>query len=76
MLGTRPTLNLWEAADALGIEPWRLSRLARYLGIDPGEKRMPSGAVQDMAREKQEEARYCAVRRWLISSIQNGTEDR
>ena len=69
MLATGEILSLREAADVLGIEPWRLSRLGRYLGIDAGDKCVPRGAVHQMAEEASVEQRYCVLRQWLLDTL-------
>ncbi len=66
---TTDLLNLWETADALDIESWRLSRLGRYLRIDPSEKRIPVADVQRFSEETDPESRYAAVRTWLLNTL-------
>lgn len=68
------TLNLHEAADALEIEPWKLARLGRYLGIDPVEKCIPRDLVQRSTQADTEEDRYRELRHWLLDSINRGRE--
>jgi hypothetical protein len=62
-------LNLWEAADELDIEAWRLSRLGRYLRIDPGEKRIPANEIRSIATLAEPEHRFAAVRSWLLGRL-------
>lgn len=62
-------LNLWEAADALDIESWRLSRLGRYLRMDPAEKRIPQATVQGFSALADPEVRYAALRSWLLDTL-------
>jgi hypothetical protein len=69
MMITSDLLNLWEAADELHIEAWRLSRLGRYLRLDPSEKRIPVDDVREMAALGDPEHRYAAVRSWLLGRV-------
>lgn len=62
-------LNLWEAADALDIESWRLSRLGRYLRLDPADKRIPAAEVRRFSELSDPEHRYAAIRTWLIDTL-------
>jgi hypothetical protein len=62
-------LNLWEAADALDIESWRLSRLGRYLRMDPADKRIPAAEVQRFSELEDAERRYAALRTWLLDTL-------
>lgn len=76
MRATNEALNLREAADALGIEPWRLSRLGRYLGLDPREKCLPREEMLRIFQEDGVEDRYCALRLWLLDSLASDRASR
>jgi len=69
MLATGEDLSLREAADMLGIEPWRLSRLGRFVGIDPSKKCVPRREVQRMVLSPAVDDRYAALREWVLGSL-------
>jgi hypothetical protein len=69
MVTTGEVLSLRETADALDIEPWRVFRLGRYLGIDPAEKRIPLAEVERISRSDRVEDRFSGVRTWLLGSM-------
>jgi hypothetical protein len=71
MLTMSGGLNLREVADALDIPSWRLSRLGRYLGIDPSEKCIPREEVQRIADQELVEQRYSSIRHWLLVRVRS-----
>lgn len=64
--------TLREAADELGVESWRIARLARYLRIPPEEKCLPREDVERIKQRPSSEARYAGLRDWLLEHQTTG----
>lgn len=69
MLPSGKGLTLRETADVLEIEPWRVSRLGRYLNIDPAAKCVPCPEVERMRQASDMESRYRALLHWLLEGV-------
>lgn len=62
--------TLGEVSDILGVEWWRLSRLAHYLELDPTAPRIPRVEVGRIAGLGSPEERFVAIRHWLLADVQ------
>lgn len=58
-----------DAADTLGIEPLRLFRLARYMGVAPGDRCIPSDVISCAAAQAGQEGRYQVVLEWFLNRL-------
>ncbi len=62
-------LNLQQAAAELNIEPWRMSRLGRYLRIDADDRCIPREQIEQARREESPDSRYLVVLHWLLGEF-------
>lgn len=67
---TSDTLSLRDAARRLDLEPARVARLARYLSLMPSEHQVPRSEVERIYESGGgEDARYSALRTWLLKHV-------
>jgi len=59
-------VSLRDAPEILGLDPGRVRRLARFLGVYPPDVQIPSCVVASL---KQEDDRYAALRRWVVGQV-------
>lgn len=64
-----PSVDLQQAAAELNIEPWRLSRLGRYLRIDVHDKCIPRSEIERARGETNSDNRYLVVLQWLLGEF-------
>lgn len=65
----KPSLNLQQAAAELNIEPWRMSRLGRYLRIDADDKCIPWGQIDQARGKDSPDSRYLVILHWLLGEF-------
>jgi hypothetical protein len=63
------SFTLQQAAAALDIEPWRMSRLGRYLRIDVDDKCIPHAKIESAGKEDSADKRYMVVVNWLLGEL-------
>jgi hypothetical protein len=66
---TQEWLSMRETADALWLDPLRLSRLGRHLHLAPGDACIPRTVIALAMSEPSEEERYRAVLDWLLTDL-------
>ena len=63
-------LSMREVAAEADIEPIRLARLGRQIGLWSGEKLIPSQVVLQIKEKADPDVRYAAIRHWLLVNHQ------
>lgn len=63
------SLTLRQAAAELNIEPWRMSRLGRYLRIDADDKCIPRSQIEHALDSESPDGRYLVILHWLLGEF-------
>jgi hypothetical protein len=69
VIGPDAPVTLRQAATELNIEPWRLSRLGRYLRIDADDKCIPRSEIHRALASDSPDGRYLVILHWLLGEF-------
>lgn len=61
--------DLRQTAHELNIEPWRMSRLGRYLHIDADDKCIPVAEIERARAQTRPDDRYMIILHWLLGEF-------